>query len=276
MSEPATPPAPPSWIADLPEDLRSNPSLTTFKGDDWKTVGPMISKSFVESRALIGKREDDLFPKDDWKPEQHAAWNKRIGVPDAPDKYPEIDKALVEKAGVPKEVLDGAMKRFHELGLTPKQAKGLLHEWYLPNAITGSEIQAKQVEATRKATIETLQMEYGDKLDAKKGLVKSVLQLGGSELAEAIESSGYGDDPRMFRALAILGEKFLEDRSGKGGTAELGPEASAAAAQRRIEQIKAARIADSTMEVKYSDPRSAEYMEWKELFKKAYPQQGAA
>src|SRR5215218_4903194 len=96
----AAPAAPtgPAWLADLPEEIRSSPTLSDFKGNEWKEVGPLMAKRFIDTKAMVGKKAYDL-PKDDWKPEQWAEWHKTIGVPEAPDKYGAIDPALLSKAG---------------------------------------------------------------------------------------------------------------------------------------------------------------------------------
>ncbi len=268
--------AAPAWIADLPEDLRSNPTIASFKGNDWKEVGPVIAKSYVEARSVMGKKAYDL-PQDNWTPEQYSTWNKSIGVPESPDKYPALDMAKAEKVGMTKEVVEGTLKRFHELGLTPKQAKGLLNDWYLEQAVKGSEMQAEQEKQANAQAIQALKTEYGDKYDAKAGLIRSVLNLGGPELAQRLEAAGYGNDPQLFKALATLGEKILEDSSARGGKAGiiLGPEADRAAAEREIKEIMAARINDPTLEAKYNDPRSAERNRWNELHQKASPKAAA-
>jgi len=264
--------AAPAWIADLPEDLRANPTIASFKGNDWKEVGPVIAKSYVEARSVMGKKAYDL-PQEDWKPEQWQSWNKTIGVPETHDKYPAIDMAVAEKVGMTKEVVEGTLKRFHELGLTPKQAKGLLNDWYLEQAVKGSEMEAEQQKQATAQALQQLKTEYGDKYEAKAGLIRSVLNLGGPELAQRLEAAGYGNDPQLFKALATLGEKILEDSSAKGGkgTMALGPEADRAAALKEIDEIKAARINDPSVDAKYNDPRSAERNRWNDLHQKAFP-----
>ena len=270
MSEVATPPA---WIADLPEDLRGNATLTSFKGNEWKDVGPVLAKSYVESRAMIGKKAYDL-PQDDWKPEQWQSWNKTIGVPDAPDKYGAPADEMLTKAGLNKEVLGAAQKRFHELGLTPRQVNGIMDEWYIPISIAGSEARAKAQEDELKSSGAKLDSElsqiYGDKKDAKVGLVKAVLnKFGSPELVEWADKSGAGNDPGFVKAFIKIGEAMIEDSS-RGGGSGLGPESLKAEALKKLEEIKAARIADPTLEAKYNDPKSAERSQWNDLLQKAY------
>lgn len=235
MSEQQTP----AWMADLPEDIRSNPSLSSFKGNDWKEVGPTLAKSFLETKSMVGRKEDEFFPKEDWKPEQWSQFHKRIGVPEAPDKYGAPADEIVTKAGLTKETVAAAHKRFHELGLTPKQVKGILDDWYIPTAIQGSELTAQQKEQAKTEAINKIKSEHGDKFDAKAGLVKSVLKLGGGDLAERFEAAGFGNDPELFKALAELGEKVLEDTSRRGpnGVA-LGADAAKANALRTISDLK--------------------------------------
>src|SRR5688572_7477369 len=90
-----TPPAsgapPADWRASLPEDIRADPSLATIPDV------PTLAKNYVSTKALTGRKAYDL-PNPEWKPEQWAAWNKSIGVPESPDKYSPVDKATMEKA----------------------------------------------------------------------------------------------------------------------------------------------------------------------------------
>jgi hypothetical protein len=256
--------------------LRSNPTIASFKGNDWKEVGPVIAKSYVEARSVMGKKAYDL-PQDDWKPEQWQAWHKTIGVPETHDKYPPIDDAMAEKAGLSKEILGTAFKKFHEAGMTPRQVKAVLHDWYLGDAVKGAEMQATQQKEANEKAISDLKAKYGDKFEARAGLVRSVLKLGGAGLAERIEAAGFGNDPQLFDALSSLGEKMLEDTAARGGkgVAALGPEAERADALREIDAITAERVANPTVDAKYNDPRSAEFKRRQELFAKAYPNKAA-
>jgi len=261
---------PPAWMGILPEDMRSDQTLQSFKGDKAEDVLPVLAKSYVESRKMIGKKAYDL-PQDDWKPEQYATWNKAIGVPDSADKYELPADELMTQAGMPKDAIIAANKKFHELGLTPRQVKGLVNDWYLKDAAAGNEVLSKQKSDAAKAAASAIHQEYGDKFEAKKGLVKSVLALGGGDLAERLEAAGFGNDPALFKALVAIGEKTMEDSSRRGGSGTaLGPESMRAEALQKIQEIKAARIADPRLSEKFDDPRSAEFRQWKELHQKAY------
>ena len=275
MSEQTT--TPPAWVNDLPEDMRGNAAVASFKGNEWKEVGPAIFKSFIETKAMTGRKAYDL-PKDDWKPEQWGEWNKVLGVPDSPDKYGAPPEEMLTKAGLNKDVLSAAQKRFHELGLTPRQVKGIMDEWYLPTAIQGSEARAKQEQDERAASSAKLEndlkLAYGDKTDAKKGLVKAFLsKFGNDELIEWAEKTGAGNDPGFVKALIKASEALLEDSSARGGSgAGLGPEASKATALKEIDAMIAQRINDKDFAARFEDPRSAERQKWDQLHQLAYKQ----
>ena len=269
MSDTATPPATPAWISDLPEDLRSNPTLSSFKGNEWKEVGPVMAKSLVETKALTGRKAYDL-PQPDWKPEQWSAWNKTIGVPEAPDKYSPVDKAALEKAGLPPEVITAAAGKFHEMGLTDRQAKGLL-DWYVGDAAKGRELQATNTAAEKAQGEAALKQAYGDKYEAKMGLVKAWLGKNSDpEFLNFVETNGLANHPAFIKAIIKSAEATLEDSSRNGGGNPFGDTASRAVAMQKIEEIKARRITDPAYSKAFNEPKSSERAEWDRLHEIAF------
>lgn len=228
----------PPWIASLPDDLKNNPSITAFKGNTWDEVGPTVLKSFIETKALTGRKAYSV-PADDWKPEQWAEWNKTIGVPDAPDKYPTPDAAMAEKAGMSKETLDAAFKKFHEIGMTPRQVKSLLNDWYIGEAAKGADMAEQQRKAQTEQATTTLKQEFGDKYEAKMGLVKAFLsKFGSPELIKWADESGAGNSPEFVKALVKASEAMLEDSSHGGRAGQFGPASSKASALQAISELK--------------------------------------
>jgi hypothetical protein len=265
----------PTWRDTLPDPIKTHESLAHFKDIN------ALAESYINTKAMVGKKAYAL-PEDSWKPEQWNEWHKTIGVPDAPDKYGAPPEEMLTKAGLNKEVLASAQKRFHELGLTPRQVKGIMEEWYLPTAIKGSEVQAQQAQQEREASSQKLQSEltqlYGDKKDAKVGLVKAVLsKFGSPELVEWAEKSGAGNDPGFVKSLIKMGEAMLEDSTSRGGGGgDLGPAASRANALKEIDAMMANRVNDPAFAAKFEDPKSAERVKWAQLHDIAYPKPQAA
>ena len=250
----------PTWRDTLPEDIKADPSLV-----DVPDV-PTLAKNFLATKAMIGKKAYNL-PADDWKPEQWQEWHKTIGVPEAPDKYAMPAAEVLEKAGLPSEVLKAAAGKFHEAGLTPRQAKALV-DWYVGDAAKGLEMETTMRAEEKAKAEESLKKEFGDKYDAKLGLVKSFLsQYGSPELVTWANESGAGNNPAFVRALVKAGEALLEDSSRRGTNQPLSPDVAAAAAQLEIEQMKG----DKEFMTKYWSGDKAARIRWDSLHSAAYP-----
>lgn len=256
----------PAWLADLPEDIRGNATLSSFKGNDWKEVGPALAKSFIDTKAMTGRKAYDL-PQQDWPAEKWQEWNKTIGVPDSPEKYPAVDDAMAAKAGMSKEALGVAYKKFHELGMTPRQVKGLLNDWYVGEAARGVDIQEQQSKAQAETDIASLKQEYGDKYHAKMGLLKSFLQKFGSpELVDWAEKSGAGNNPGFVKALVKASEAMLEDSSHGGRAGQFGPASNKQQALLTISELKQNKDFMS----QFMGGNKEAVKKWNELYQMAY------
>lgn len=109
----------------IPEDLRPTAS-------QYKDV-PGLVKALRETKAaLTGKIPEGMvqIPDKDSKPEVVAAYNRAVGIPEAPDKYnikkPEGDTAKFYSDDLAKNFLTEA----HKLGINEKQAQGII-DWQM-------------------------------------------------------------------------------------------------------------------------------------------------
>jgi hypothetical protein len=253
----------PSWRDTLPDNLKTHESLAQFKDIN------SLAEGYVNTKAMVGRKAYDL-PKDDWKPEQWGEWHKTIGVPETPDKYGAPPEEMLTKAGLNKEVLASAQKRFHELGLTPRQVKGIMDEWYIPTSIKGSELQAQEKATKTQAEAANLDNElsrlYGDKKQAKLGLVKSFLsQYGNEELVKWADESGAGNNIGFVTSLIKAGEALLEDTSKRGGSGP-GFASPKAAALQTIEDMKG----DVEFMKRFTNGDKAAVKKWNDTYNAAY------
>lgn len=257
---PATPPpaAPSNWRDSLPDDLKANDTLATVPDV------PTLAKNYLATKAMTGRKAYDL-PDANWKPEQWKEWNKAIGVPDAPDKYSPVDKELIEKAGVKPEVLSAATGKFHELGLTDRQTRGIL-DWFLGDTANGLKMQNEAKAAERAQGESALKQEWGDKYEAKAGLLKAWLkEYADPEFVAFVDSNGLGSNPAFIKAIVKSGEKTLEDNSRMGIKSPLGGDADRASAVAEIEAMKSNRLNDRAYSEKFNDPKSEERQRWNKL-----------
>ena len=222
--------APPSWLAGLPEPLRAEKSLASFRD-----VGA-LAQSYVETKKLVGAKTDGLVrvPGADATPEQVAAYRKAAGVPETPEGYqisrPEIALTGGWDAQAEKDFLGLA----HKHHLPPAAAQALVN-WY------GNWEAQKLATAQQQATevMGTLRREMGPNYEANLGranrLITEVDKAVGGGFINAIGQSGLGRNGFIVKGFAWLAQQMVE--SGAMETAgDMGT--SVDEAKERLEAIK--------------------------------------
>lgn len=212
------------WRAALPEELRADPALASFKDV------AALAKSYREAAKMIGG--SIRIPGPNATPEEVAAFRAKLGVPESPDGY------QLSAPDDVKPVLDeGMVTRFkqaaHRLGV-PAQAVAGLWQWYL------GEIQAQQrgISQVTKQVEAQLREEWGDALFERNVALaqRTVREFGGEELIEFLDSTGLGNHPGLIKLLAKVGHLLAEDGHVPGEVAGImTPEA----ARQRIAEIMA-------------------------------------
>lgn len=192
----------PAWMAQLPDDLKSNASLTKFQklGD--------LGKSYVELEGKLGK--STVVPDEKATPEEVAAFRKRIGVPEKFDDY------KVEKVELPKGVGydDAAIKEIAKIafdnGIPPKAFNEVFKAYVTKYAADLAEAQ-KLVKITQEESAKQLQAELkGDYQRIIELKDRAFREVGGPELAALMVGTGLGNHPLIVKMFAKIGEKFAE------------------------------------------------------------------
>lgn len=272
MSDPnqGTPPAAPpaaTWRDTLPDDLKSDASIQKFADV------PSLAKSYRELEKMRGVPADRLLTipdKDDDKDGWGKVWS-RLGRPETADKYSQVDKAVLEKAGLPPEVLAAAYAKFHELGIPDRQARGIL-EWYAGDAAKGSELKAAAATKARDDGITELRKEFGDQFDARMKLLPAWLKENGSdELVKWAEESGAGNNPAFVRALVKSAQRTLEASSRVQGAGGGDAGSSVEAARSELKVMIELRSKDKAYNLLFDNHKSPERLKWDALQKAANP-----
>lgn len=229
MSDPSAPPAtllgdpaadpagtPPADTRDwLPEAFRANP---VFK--DIASV-EALAKSYDGAARLVGLDKGQVLrlPASEDAPEWGEVFT-RLGRPETPDKYefPELPGALVEG------VEPAARAAFHQMGLSAKQAKGVM-EMY------GSQVQAAETQRLAKAeqmeaAVEAdLKREWGDGFgDRLLAAQTAIREFGGAELGKLMnearmpDGTRLGNHPLLIKAFAAAGARIAEPGDLRGGS----------------------------------------------------------
>ena len=257
------PAAPVAFAETLPEAIRGEAAFADIKSlDD-------LAKSYLNAQKLIGVPKDKLLrlPDAPDAAEWGDVWN-RLGRPESPDKYD-----LKTPDGIQEDPAfkNGFLSRAHEAGLNGRQAAQLF-DWYIGEATT--RMSAAQAEARQRADsqIAALKTEWGTAFDQKLETAKLALaHYGGEDLAKYLNETGLGNDPRVARMFARMGEQLREDGViGRGGPA--GNFLSPAEAQQQINKLSA----DPAFSKAYLDKRHPGHADAVARMQQLYEQKAAA
>lgn len=212
------------WRASLPEELKAEPSLGGFKD-----VGA-LAKAWVETKRMVG--DAVKIPGPDATPEQRAAYNKRIGVPDSPEDYaktiklPEMPKDHPEWSPTR---LASARIAAHENGLTPAQLQGMINA-FAKDSLRERDLatmgQTRAAQAEQAEALKVMEREWGPRdgptWKRNVGLAERVVRhfFGGDQRMLDQLKMGASDpiNPGAVLGLARIGEGTMEDIFHEGET----------------------------------------------------------
>jgi hypothetical protein len=215
--------APTDWRSTLPDDVKADPSLASFKD-----VGS-LAKSYIHAQKLVGADKIPA-PQKNWTPEQWTEHYERLGRPKDAKEYgfPKEFKAP-EGLNLDDASLGKAREVFHKVGLTKQQGEAVL-ALYGETAAQGLALQQESAAEAKRTTMAALEGEWKSSTQLKLQLAQAaVVKYGGQELMEYLNESGLGNNPQLIKAFATIGEKVSED--GVGGQGLVLPTSGAAAAE---------------------------------------------
>ena len=198
---------PPGWVAALPDPLKTNESLTSFK-----TVGD-LANDYLATKTKASELEGKIantIPKlkDGATAEEQAAFYDALGRPkDAKEyEFDGEDKNAPEWTAHWKQVS-------HQLGLTKAQAKNLSTAF---NAQMTQMVEAHNAKIAGEITTATekLKSEWGDKFDTNVELAKRVYQKHiGTEFDKDFDAGTGTTRLQTMRLIFKFAQLTGEDRS---------------------------------------------------------------
>lgn len=236
-----------TWIDGLPDELRQ---AVASKG--YQTPSE-LARAYFELEPKIGAK-GVIVPKPEAPKEAWAAFNKAVGVPEAPSQYeiavPEGEQVTEELKAFHSEVRGW----FHEAGLRPDQAALINKRW---NEHVGKATEANKAAETKAGdeALSALRQEWGGSYDAKVAAGKQAArQFGTPEVLDKLEGI-IGTAP-LIKMFAAIGEALGDDSAqptGEGGQLINTP----ADAKAEIKRLKA----DEDFRKAFSNPKHPEYAE---------------
>lgn len=205
----------PDWKTTLPDEIRNDNSLKHI------TDIASLAKSYVHAQRLVGTDKVALPSKhatdDDW-----SNFFTKIGKPKEIDQY----EVKADEKLVPKETLSAFKEVAFKSNLLPKQAQAVL-DWYKGHSEKTIQDMNAKSEAEQQTEIHTLKQEWGGAFDAKLARAQLVIkEHADDETIKYLVDSGLGNNTKLIRLLAKVGEMYSEDKiRGEGADANaLSPE----------------------------------------------------
>lgn len=219
-----------TWLSELPEDLRADPSIKDFKDPAGlaksyihlnRTLGNSVripsedasEEARAEFLSKITQVDGVLKKPDPNKPEEVEAFYKALGRPDKPEDYDIKLPQDVPEDLVNSDELAGAKNKFHELGLNSAQADALV-KYELSRQMQEVDKMNQQVELSRQ----NLKNMWGSDFDARKNAAKNYAELMGKKHPEATQQlmQQVNTNPLVYDMMAELGKIYQERGHIKG------------------------------------------------------------
>ena len=253
----------------LPEEYRNDAAFKDFKDP----AG--LAKSYKHASSLVGLDKGAVLrlPADGDEAAMAEVFN-RLGRPETPDKYefPKLPGALID--GVEPAAREG----FHKLGLSAKQAAGVM-ELYGGQITAAEQARVQRGDQLEQSVVSDLKREWGDTFEDKVHAAnRAIAELGGNDLGRLFETTvmpdgtRMGQHPLLIRAFAAMGARLAEPGDLRGGGSGGGSAAMTPGdAQAEITRMRA----DPVFLREFSDPRHANYpahkAAWDKMHRTASP-----
>lgn len=221
----------PSWRDTLPEDLKADKSLESFKD-----VGA-LAKSYVETKKLVGVKQDGALkvPGPEATPEERQAFAKALGVPATPAEYKVKAHEMMGHPEWNPAAQAAFLQLAHQHAMTPAQVNAAIG-WYA-DFIGQSARDNQRIETEAKVELRTAWgPNYEPYLGAANRGMNRVAEALGVSRDEVFEATK-GSDPALVAKIFHWTEsQFLEHGFVQGPAIE---GVSADGAQSKIAELQA-------------------------------------
>ena len=226
--------------AHIGEDGAFKPGWAKALGvpDAWEqkfTRPDAMLKSHANLEKMLGAQNKVSVPGPNATPEERAAFNKAIGVPDKAEDY---GIKMPEKIGdkvVPKELWNEAeakafAEQAHKLGFTKTQVDALIGFDLTRNMTAVETAKAMHAKAMTDA-VGALKSEWGSDYDKQLALAQKAATSVG---LDATKNPELANNPAFIKSMAKVGAKLGEQTAAGARGSNTAP----ASPQQRIQQIR--------------------------------------
>lgn len=206
-------PAPVEWTSHIPQDMAQEKFWEPIKG---KPLADVL-KGYGEAQKMIGG--SIRLPSDKDKPDERAKKLNdiygKLGRPESPDKYAIKPPPLPDGMGLKDDHVKAFLTKAHAANMTPEQVQASI-DFYAEYVQGGMKALGEQRQAGEAA----LKEEWGPNFQhnvslAHRGLATLAQKVLGEEqgkaLLDELDTSGFGNNPKLVKLFAALGGEMKED-----------------------------------------------------------------
>jgi len=197
----------PTWMEQLPDDLKANESLTGFE-----TIGD-LAKAHLDAD---GKQEGLRLPGEDASDDERNAFYTELGRPENADGYDmSAPENLPEGLAYDTEKESKYRDLFHDMGLTRDQAKKIWDTYHAEESSLWQEAM-DSVKQSQSEAVNALKKEAGT--DEKYNEMIEISKRAAKEFCdsdfydEIIKVGSLGDDPSFIKAFYNIGKAVMDDQ----------------------------------------------------------------
>jgi len=240
------------WRAQLPDELKSHPSLQKFNSP------ADLFKSYVSLESMLGKNKVPI-PDENASPEEWDKFYEKLGRPKTPDEY----EIKLDGVQANEEFLNNYKQWAHKVGLNKQQAAELAKHYAEFENQYVARLQQDFISRVKEAKM-NLANEWGQNYErnvkaAERALMAAANEIDG--LQDWLEASGAKADPVFVKLMHFFGRGLAEDTL-KGGGKAIAPES----AEAEIERL----LSDEDFKKKYLNGDKAAVAQITKLMEAAY------
>lgn len=192
----------------LEDDIKDDPSLKVFLQENKLNVGN-LAKSYVHAQRKMGEKGVRV-PDQNSTDEEWAEFYNKIR-PAELDKY-EIKNTLGKEAALDEEMFKEFKQNAHKMGLTPKQAQGLV-DWFNQTANNAQSQQTLAQKQEYEKEVNNLKSQWGEATEREMKLAtRAFKEFADESDIEYLKSKGLASDPRLIKIFNKIGHGLMEDK----------------------------------------------------------------
>lgn len=217
-------PALPEWLAGVEPDIASDPSLKAIQDI------PSLAKSYVHAQRMVGKNRA-VLPDANTDEQTRREFYVKLGLPADVKDY----KVDVKDSVFAEDFQQQFNELAHKHNILPAQAQALVQ--YMNDAIKQhEEAQEQEQQSLIESQVEELKKEWGEGFTKNVMKAQTVVKLfGDDDLKQYLDESGLGNNTKLIKFLAKIGDSLKEDNFQTEAVGHLG--ISPSEAQKKIDAI---------------------------------------